>query len=112
MFPDPVYRFIIANPIPFQCSTVYLTTKGLEGWSLRRDKVWSALWELSQVRGHFLARMRSYRPHVIINACTSRLKGKVAEVLQNAEGSTFSVESAYHPSRNWARGIYGIKPQP
>ena len=71
-------RVIISNPIQFQTNLRSIhgqstTKRGNAKWATLRDNVWTALWsegEPGYIQHCFRARLNTYRPSLIINACT------------------------------------------
>ena len=73
---------IISNPIQFQTSLNAIHEKSLRGERKKlRDNVWKALWNEGEggeavaryIQLCFRARLNTYRPSLIINACTGDL---------------------------------------
>ena len=76
---DPGSHVIISNPIQFQTSLNAIHEQSLRGeWKELKDNVWIALWNEGEggeeIPGYiqlcFRARLNTYRPSLIINACT------------------------------------------
>ena len=79
----PDCRVIISNPIQFQTNlrTIHgQSTRGTANskWKSLRNNVWKALWKegvgdgrLGYIQLCFRARLNTYRPSLIINACTN-----------------------------------------
>jgi len=67
---------VISNPIQFQTSLHAIHGKSLDEneWKTLRDNVWRTLWEEEHIKQCFRARLRTYYPKVIINACTGHLE--------------------------------------
>ena len=61
-------RVILANPIQYQASLVSVIRSSC--WRRTRDSVWRELWHSQLIRAAFEARLTSYSPDFIINACT------------------------------------------
>ena len=61
-------RVVLSNPIQYQTSLASVIQ--LSDWQLVRDAVWAALWSCQLIRDDFKARLESYNPDLIINACT------------------------------------------
>ena len=82
----PVCEVVISNPIQFQAS-LYVVHKNKIGSSRKRhltNTVWEALWNVKQIRSDFLRRIRSYRPCLVVNACTRCLSGTIDKFLRHA----------------------------
>ena len=69
----PETRVIIANPVQFQTS-LFVIHRNRSVPACRRtelrDAVWNAIWSVPEVQENFIARIRGYRPHTILNLCT------------------------------------------
>ena len=109
---EPGSRVIVSNPIQFQANlrTIQPGTQEEENerWKELRNKVWEALWENGPDQGRlgyiqlcFRARLNTYRPTLIINACTDDLKQHVTEFVQ-AELQTVPLYAVGHPA-SWRR---------
>ena len=70
----PGCQVIISNPIQFQTSLHAIHRQSLRKdnnkWARLRDNVWRTLWSEQHIQNCFLARLKSYYPKVVINACT------------------------------------------
>ena len=92
-----------------------------------RNNVWKALWG-EEVPGYiqfcFRERLNTYRPSLIINACTSGLESRVSNFVQS-KFPKVPLYEVHHPSaRGWKGcletswkscekiGLYRIYPQP
>ena len=73
-----------------------------------RNNVWKTLWEEPQIKQGFRQRLLTYRPSLIINACTGAFdkindndpKGLVNNFLNN-QFSTVPLYKTKHPAINW-----------
>ena len=89
-------RVVISNPVPFQTSAYAIHGGRLSkttGDKLR-NFIWPALWELEEpnpkndakprfvLQEEFCKRLRGYNPIAMVNACTSKLRPKVTEILR------------------------------
>lgn len=92
---NQTYGVCFVNPVQYQTSLHEIHKKGLK--SDLRDKVWRALYPKCKIG--FEERLKSYEPKFIINACTSKLKRDLDEVLNGVVGEKFETS---HPS-NWNR---------
>lgn len=105
--PDCCYPFVICNPIQWQTSLAfYLKDRKLN--KEVRDRIWNGLWDENALKNNFKERMKSYKPALIINACTSRLKEAVQSVISDTKCCLHKVPqvSVYHPS--YWRFPYGL----
>ena len=74
---DKVTRVILANPIQFQCSLVWVIESNRSNrWKEVRDAVWKALWNQQAIRNECRERLKRHNPNFIINACTHDLECK------------------------------------
>ena len=119
----PGRHIIISNPIQFQTSLHAIHRKSLKGrWKTLRDNVWKTLWEEPQIKQGFRQRLLTYRPSLIINACTGAFdqhddndpKGLVNNILNNEFSPLYKTK---HPAINWnipcdGISIPRINPQP
>lgn len=89
---DRNYRLIIANPIQYQMSLGHIL-KSLD--SKTRDIVWKNVWkdEKLGLQKQFEDRISSYKPNLIINACTSKLKNYVKKAIN----ANCEIVDIYHP---------------
>lgn len=88
-------HLIISNPIQFQTSLYFIHRRPIEGkWKTLRDNVWRALWSQELIKEHFRARLDAYCHALVINGCTTDLKGYVNEVI----GQRVPVYSTPHPA--------------
>lgn len=92
---DQETRVVLANPIQFQTSLASVIQPS--NWQRVRNAVWKKIWSCQSMRDNFNARMESYSPDVIINACTNNLKDKVRTFLYGRFGAPHRYE-AHHPS--------------
>lgn len=101
----PDTRVIIANPVQFQTS-LFVIHRNRSVPACRRtelrDAVWNAIWGVSEVQEDFIARIRGYRPHTILNLCTgtndpTTLNGKVTSRLRD-DGFEEQLFVGQHPS--------------
>ena len=90
------YKFIICNPVQYQTSLYYFHKSDSSKFKTLRNNIWKSIFEQNSIKDDFLNRIDSYKPKLIINACTDKLKCKVKEVIK----SNFSVDyiETYHPS--------------
>ena len=65
-------RVILANPVQYQASLASVIRTS--AWRRTRDAVWRTLWCCQLIQDNFEARLESYRPDFIINACTHDLR--------------------------------------
>lgn len=97
---DNTYRLIIANPIQYQCSL------GLEN-SKYKKKIFKKCWESEAFKADFIARLKSYRPALIINCCTGGEKNnldglqKLVQEEINKNFITIPKAYGYHPSTDY-----------
>lgn len=61
-------RVVLANPVQFQTSLASVVR--WSDWHLVRDAVWRDIWNSQLIQEDFEARLESYSPDIIINACT------------------------------------------
>ena len=90
-------RVVLANPIQFQTSLASVIR--WSDWHPVRDAVWKDIWNLRAIRNEFGARLASYSPNIIINACTAGQKAQIRTFLADCFSNVRRYE-AYHPS-NW-----------
>ena len=95
---------IVSNPIQFQTNLRSIHGSKSKGkWETLRDKVWEALWNEreGEVPGYIQlclrARLNTYRPSLIINACTQNVKSHV-ECFVQREFPKVPLYEVYHPS--------------
>lgn len=77
---------IICNPVQFQAS-LFLTHRcplTNPGVAAIRNRVWQEL--MAHDRLHFEARLIAYKPKIIINACTAKLKGEINRTIRETKG--------------------------
>ena len=96
---------VISNPIQFQTSLHAIHGQEGGNWTTLRDNVWRALWDEDERDNHitqcFQRRLGRYHPKVIINACTSALKPRVTECVQewnNERNPAVPLYKIHHPS--------------
>ena len=105
---------IISNPIQFQTSlhAIHGNSPQHDVWGKLRDKVWKALWEegteggrLGYIQLCFRARLNTYNPSLIINACTGAYNGNKGNDLKRLvnkflyeEYPTIPLYKTNHPS--------------
>lgn len=65
---DETTRVVLANPVQFQTSLASVVR--WSDWHLVRDAVWRDIWNCQLIQEDFEARLESYSPDIIINACT------------------------------------------
>ncbi len=84
-FDNGKYNIIICNPVQFQASLYSLHKLPLSGKNTSvaaiRDKVWKEIFRLEE--DNFKKRVQSYKPTIIINACTAKLKELVTKKIYN-----------------------------
>lgn len=112
----PGSHVIISNPIQFQTSLYAIHGQSAQDdsrWATLRNNVWRALWyggEEGRIckRGRrkyiqlcFRARLMTYKPKLIINACTYDLKSHVTRLVR-AELPEVTLYKAHHPSIKWS----------
>lgn len=105
------YDFIICNPVQFQASLYDLHKKPLSGKHngggavpALRDKAWRAIYTLEKC--NFFARLTSYAPEIIINACTTKLRKDVTHELnrwKNASGMNTKIFVADKHPCQWSK---------
>ena len=90
------YDLIICNPVQFQASlyAIHNTSLTNPAASQLRNKAWHAIY--AQEKNNFFARLTSYSPTVIINACTAGLKNFVTDELCRWKHSSSSHTSIYY----------------
>ena len=91
-------RAIISNPVRFQASLASVLRVHN---SAVTKPVWKNIWKQEGIRNDFFIRLLHYRPNFIINACTSGLRDKVTDVLQERRHCIHSAalyEARAHPS--------------
>ena len=96
---------VISNPIQFQTSLHAIHGQPVSNspWDELRDNVWRTLWNESRnhLKQCFLARLGSYHPKVIINACTSSLKPCVTSCVKewnNGRNPVVPLYEVAHPA--------------
>ena len=102
-------RVIISNPIQFQANLRSIHGQSTSGtgnnkWATLRNNVWKALWG-EEVSGYiqlsFRARLNTYSPSLIINACTDRLRSHVSRFVRS-NFPKVPLYEVHHPSaRGW-----------
>ena len=126
----PGRHIIISNPIQFQTSLHAIHEKSLQQdngkWARLRNYVWRTLWAEPHIQRCFRERLLTYRPSLIINACTGAwgCGGNDPKRLVNdfvhdlAELRNVPRYETYHPALKWNRRDCGticirrIHPQP
>ena len=113
--PNPYMRdnsggshIILCNPVQFQAS---LRLANLSLTPKAKERVWKKLWDTPGVKEDLLERLLSYRPHVIINACTKDCKGEIRTFLEekrNCFQRSCHVYEAAHPSNPNFRRMEGF----
>ena len=105
----PGSHVIISNPIQFQTNLRAIhrqsTTQktGSSKWKTLRNNVWKTLWYEGEggVPGYiqlcFRARLNTYRPSLIVNACTGDLQNLVTNFVQT-EWPKVPLYKAHHPA--------------
>ena len=97
------YSICFVNPVPYQTS-LFQAHKGKMLPSLR-DKVWKAIYP--QCSEDFSDRVKSYKPHMIINSCTSQLKNELSKTLEALDIPIFETS---HPAA-WAIAFGAFRAQ-
>lgn len=90
-----IYEVKIINSIQYQTSCYFLLQNN---WTRKnRDQVFRALFNKNKgnLRQDLINRITNYAPDIVINACTSQLKGIVATALKNFNCAKFADK---HPS--------------
>ena len=85
---EPGSHIIISNPIQFQTSLHAIHGKSSwsdSRWGTLRNHVWRKLWGDQHMQQCFRERLKSYKPSLIINACTAELKSHINGFFQNVE---------------------------
>lgn len=107
---DGRYYLKIVNPIQYQTSLASIHGKSLSRYKKTlRNKVWMNIWKYQDdnknfiFQNEFINRIQSYKPYLIINACTSQLKNNVSELLKIY---SYTPKEIYHPAYNWCRKRY------
>ena len=126
---EPGAHVIISNPIQFQTNLRSIHGQSTQGkksskWETLRNHIWERLWNDEEcgegVPGYiqlcFRARLNTYRPSLIINACTRDLKSHVTEFVHR-ELPTVPLYEVHHPAHtSWKdcnnMGLQRIYPQP
>ena len=111
----PGRHVVISNPIQFQTSlhAIHGGPLGDYTWTALRDNVWLTLWKDKRIQQSFRARLKRYKPRLIINACTGKrtesnsltahVEGSVCTVLQSVcELHNAHLYNVGHP-RSWTR---------
>jgi hypothetical protein len=77
------FNVIICNPVQFQTSLFFAHGHPLTrpGVASIRDRVWRAL----MAYDHFKTRLITYKPKIIINACTAKLKGEINRIIRETK---------------------------
>lgn len=68
--PRKKYRLLLMEAIPYQCSNNNSPIKKVRD---RRNRLFKRIWKLFGGRNYFEERIASYKPAVILNACTGGL---------------------------------------
>lgn len=93
---DQQTRVILANPIQFQTSLAAMIQP--PGGSMRfRNATWGKIWKLTEIQDEFKFRLRSYRPDVVVNACTDKLKERIG-IFLDQNFPCVQVYEAKHPA--------------
>lgn len=91
------YRLIVCNPIQYQTSLYMYHKQDLkDDYATLRNQCWRKMWQEDCIRDNFKERIKSYKPELIINACTSSLKDNVTKFLK--EKGYNNIYTTYHPS--------------
>lgn len=89
------YKIFFVNPVPYQTSLDKIHKKGVT--DTFRNKVWKKLYPKCEV--NFEERITSYNPKIILNSCTSGLKGIVQKKLNNVQFlQSVDIFQTSHPS--------------
>lgn len=81
---DGKYKLIICNPVPYQTSLGAYHSESLkDSYKTLRDNVWKKMWSNDEIKGDFKKRLETYKPYLIINACTSSVKKYVTECVKD-----------------------------
>lgn len=96
------YHFCIVNPVPFQTSLVHIHQKGLI--APIRDKIWKTMYP--ELKTDFETRLKKYKPHIILNGCTSNLKPLLNDELSKIDDC--KIFNVTHPA-SWQRALSGFK---
>lgn len=113
-------KLIICNPIQWQTSMYFFYKIG-DKKSLKsnlRNEVWEKIWQITKdnkfpIQEDFLKRIKSYKPVLVINACTGGSKeGSLNTIIRKYLDKNFSKVdnfSCFHPSHpSWNNNPYGI----
>ena len=70
-----------------------------------RNRVWKKLWQIKSIQNNFRDRILSYRPSLIINACTSSLTDRILDYLSDIPyfNNIPNIVKTYHPAINWKK---------
>lgn len=104
----PHGNIVLCNPVPYQASLarLYRAPRVLP-WPQIRNRVWRTLFNIPALEACFCARLvTTYRPQMVINACTSSLKPRVRRTVEGYIASsqlTARYAEVYHPS-DWSKG--------
>lgn len=101
---DGCYKLIIVEPIPYMCS-LGVFYKGKLNEDIR-NRVWKAIWSVSEIENDFVKRCREYNPKYIINGCTDYSDGGelLTEIIRKVLVNNFSDKELYespHPVSHW-----------
>lgn len=77
------YSICFVNPVPFQTSLYFIHKKNDINTRIRNN-VWKKLYRsnIGNCEAGFKSRIQSYSPKIIINCCTTELKGEVEDTLK------------------------------
>lgn len=100
----PAADIVLVNPIPYQASLVRLWKPEYQNRMLSavRNSMWRAIWNAiyqgrSVYQEDFLARLATFGPTLVINACTAGLKDDVTQLLRQRTRYPV-VGASKHPS--------------
>ena len=102
----PYCHVIISNPIQFQTNlrSIHGQSTWDSPWNTLRNNVWKALWKegpeedrLGYIQLCFRERLNTYRPNLIVNACTGDLKNPVKDFVRR-ELPKVPLYQAHHPA--------------
>lgn len=100
------YNVIIMNAVQYQCSN----GESLKKYRDRTNSIWKYFWK-NGCKSDFTTRIESYRPHIIINACTGKIEKRdsIKYLLQESINEYCSESKLYrspHPSSLWFQPKY------
>lgn len=100
-----IYRIYLVNPVPYQASLFHIHGKLSE--SDFTKKIWRKLFNHS-CKKDFESRLKSYRPSIIINSCTSGLNDRIKTSINGLynKNSGVMIFNTLHPSA-WIELVKG-----